>query len=331
MSNRLILFALIISHTGFIPVIAAPVDKPKPLTAAAAAEPGFRDSGMMFFARITNQPWAKELKGLSLADIRLAEPKKGMAMPTGLPAVWHANIMGPEGTAGYLMWDCQGKGDLMEFAIDANLDFDGPDAKVLKGVPPLQQFAMMAEDGSPMASGCVPTAAGSVAGFWVEHGQREWLGDTNGPAAEVLTKRIRARLKMTKLPDQDGFTEDGMALAGAFPHLLAAAIQKDADELKVPVVCSNRGFTMEAVKEEIAAGRPVLLSCTVRVPHKPELSWGHEVAGVGWAVIGETPLVGVIDNFYPCKHPNTIRWIRADAFRLLTTVRPQPPPEGKGE
>ncbi|MFT7303008.1 MAG: hypothetical protein ACI8UZ_001846 [Akkermansiaceae bacterium] len=31
--------------------------------------------------------------------------------------------------------------------------------------------------------------------------------------------------------------------------------------------------------------------------------------------------MGVLDNFYPTEHPETIRWIRKDAFDSLLAVR----------
>ena len=88
------------------------------------------------------------------------------------------------------------------------------------------------------------------------------------------------------------------------------------------MVCDIARFSMARLKEEVAAKRPVLLSCVVRVAHKPELSWGHEVAAVGWAKIDGVELAGVLDNFYPTKYPETIRWIRQEAFQSIITLRP---------
>ena len=127
---------------------------------------------------------------------------------------------------------------------------------------------------------------------------------------------------MKSIPDEDGYTDNGMALAGAFPNELASAIHADARELKVPCHCKIRPFTVNLLKSEIAAGRPVLLSCGVRLPHKPELSWGHEVAGVAWSKIGDRTFVGVLDNFYPTQYAETIRWIAEDAFSDIITVKP---------
>ena len=59
----------------------------------------------------------------------------------------------------------------------------------------------------------------------------------------------------------------------------------------------------------------------MRVPHKPHLSWGHEVAAVGWAKVGQQEFVGVLDNFFPTSAAQTIRWIRADAFISMITLR----------
>ena len=60
----------------------------------------------------------------------------------------------------------------------------------------------------------------------------------------------------------------------------------------------------------------------VRVAHKPHLSWPHEVAGVGYCEIDNVKLVGVMDNFFPTDHKETIRWIRQDAFRSILILRP---------
>ena len=113
-----------------------------------------------------------------------------------------------------------------------------------------------------------------------------------------------------------------MTLAGAMPQDLARAIQADADAHQVPIASEWHRFDFELLKAEIDAGRPCLLSCTVRLPHKPHLSWGHELAGVGWAMLGGGRFAGVSDNFYPTRSAGTVRWIRIDAFSSLITVRP---------
>ncbi len=294
----------------------------------SAAEPAdanaARDRGTAHLAQLTAQPWLADWKGSALGDIRLVEQKKDLAWPTGLPPAWWAKITHAEKGTGYLAWDSGGDGKIIEFAFDAALAIDAPDAKAIKGVPALQQFAIPQEDGTRIASGCVPTSAASVLGFWIERDYPQWRGDAGAAPLQALTRRIRARLNMQAIPDKDGYTDDAMTLAGAMPDELARAIQADAGEHQVPIRSSVSRFRYETLQAEIGAGRPVLLSCIVRLPHKPQLSWGHEVAGVGWANLGEVRFVGIVDNFYPVKNPATIRWLRTDSFNSLITIRPTP-------
>jgi len=296
-------------------------------TALSPAEPdaeGARSRGAAHLAEITAQPWLADWKGASLSELRLVEQKKGLAWPTGLPPAWWAKVTNQKGNKGYLAWDSDGEGQVIEFAFDGTLDVNGPDARALTGVPALQQFAIPQGDGKPIASGCVPTSAASVLAYWIDHGYPQWRGDAGVEPLPGLTKRIRARLDMDPIPDKDGYTDDGMTLAGAMPEDLARALQVDADEHHVPILSSVSRFRFETLQSEIGAGRPVLLGCVVRLPQKPQLSWGHEVAGVGWAKIGEVRFVGIVDNFYPVENPATIRWIRIDAFDSLIAIRPAP-------
>jgi hypothetical protein len=61
----------------------------------------------------------------------------------------------------------------------------------------------------------------------------------------------------------------------------------------------------------------------VLLPRKPELSWGHQVVGVGRAEIGGAHYVGVIDNFFTPRIPGSIRWIAEDRIAQLVLVRPR--------
>jgi len=292
-----------------------------------AAEPAdaqkARRLGAAHLTRLTAQPWLAKWKGSELGEISLVEQKKDLAWPTDLPPAWWAKVTNRKGGTGYLAWDSEGKGKLIEFAFDERLSVNTLHANALNGVPALQQFAIPQEDGKPMASGCVPTSAASVLGFWIRHGYPRWRGDAGAEPLQNLAKRIRSRLQMEAIPDKDGYTDDGMTLAGAMPEDLALAIQADADEHHVPIQSRVRHFRYQTLRSEIREGRPVLLSCTVRLPHKPQLSWGHEVAGIGSAIVGGVRFVGIIDNFYPVKNSATIRWIRSDAFDSMITIRPQ--------
>lgn len=279
------------------------------------------ERGALILKEILSQPWAKDWKGATLEEIRLVRQKPDLDEPTGLPPVWSAIITGPEARTGHLMWDCSGEGKLVEFALDAELKVEGEKAAALSGIPGLQEFPMKDVEGRLVASGCVPTAAATVVAYWSANGFPQWRG-AEGTTNSDLARRLRSRLTMTLYPDTDGFSENGMALAGAYPADLVKALREDTKEHKVPMVCDIARFSMARLKEEVAAKRPVLLSCVVRVAHKPELSWGHEVAAVGWAKIDGVELAGVLDNFYPTKYPETIRWIRQEAFQSIITLRP---------
>lgn len=290
-------------------------------TPVLSEEPRHEERGEIILKEILSQPWSKDWEGATLEDVTLVKQKADLEVSTGLPPVWSATISGPDERTGHVMWDCWGEGRLVEFALDAELKIEGDQAGALTGVPGLQQFAMRDAEGRLVASGCVPTAAGSVVAFWSSKQFPQWRG-ADGRTKADLAKRLRSRLTMTLYPDTDGFTENGMALAGAFPGELAKALRDDAREHEVPIACKIAKFSMAQLKEEIAAKRPVLLSCVVRVAHQPELSWGHEVAGVGWAKIDGVELAGVLDNFYPTRFPEAIRWIRGDAFRSIIILRP---------
>ena len=279
------------------------------------------ERGALILKEILSQPWAKDWKGATLKEIRLVRQKPDLDEPTGLPPVWSAKITGPEARTGHLMWDCSGEGKLVEFALDSELKVEGEKAAALTGIPGLQEFPMKDADGSLVASGCVPTAAASVVAYWSAKGFPQWRGG-EGTTNSELAKRLRSRLTMTLYPDTDGFSDNGMALAGAFPSELVKALREDAKAHGVLFECDIARFSMAQLKEEITAKSPALLSCVVRVAHKPELSWGHEVAAVGWAKIDGVELAGVLDNFYPTKHPETIRWIRQEAFQFIITLRP---------
>lgn len=298
------------------------------LPSVSAAEPPpasggsqkFLDHGTELLKEIVSQPWASAWKTTTLSEIRLVKPKPDLAQPTGLPPAWHAEVTAPNGDTGYLLWDATGKGGLIEFFFDSKLTIDTASAKAIPGVPPLQQFPLAGAGDKPVVSGCVPTSAASLLGWWSSKRYPQWGGAEKGDL-RAIAKRIRSRLNMQSIADTDGFTTDGMALAGAMPDKLATAIQADADKHKIPIDCKFLPFSMKTLKTEIDAGRPALASCLVRVPHKPELSWGHEVAAIGYAKIGDMEFVGILDNFFPTKVPGAIRWVRADAFDSLIIVK----------
>jgi hypothetical protein len=127
---------------------------------------------------------------------------------------------------------------------------------------------------------------------------------------------------MEELPDEGGYTDGGMPLSGANPEELASAIRADATAHGLRIEVEWAPFSSDVVRREVIARRPVLLSCEVRLPQKPQLAWGHEVTGIGWVKVGEDAYIGVRDNFYPGADPDTTRWIRADYFESVITIHP---------
>jgi hypothetical protein len=129
---------------------------------------------------------------------------------------------------------------------------------------------------------------------------------------------------MQEIPDKDGFTDNGMPLSGAFPADLEECLRQDAAELGIPLETSLHRFSAAALRRETSEGRPVLLSCLVRLPQKPHLSWGHEVTGTGWVEIEGGFFAGVRDNFLPSKSGQITRWIAEGQFQSLLRVVPRP-------
>jgi hypothetical protein len=156
--------------------------------------------------------------------------------------------------------------------------------------------------------------------YWSSKGHPQWRGGKDKTNQDIAL-RLRSRLNMALYPDNDGYSEISMALAGAFPSELVKALDEDAEVHKAPFHSRITQFSLELFQKEIAASRPVLLSCQVRVAHKPHLSWGHEVIAIASVKLDKVDLIGVLDNFYPTEHPETIRWIRKDAFDSLLAVR----------
>jgi hypothetical protein len=281
------------------------------------SNPNLKARGDTLLKEIVSQKWAAGWKNTTLDKIRLVAQKPDLAKPTGLPPVWSAIINGPAGKKGHLMWDSSGEGRLVEFSLDDKLEIKGG----VFGLPALQQFPMKDEKGQLVASGCVPTAAASVVSYWVTKDYPQWSGE-DGTTPKDLALRLRKKMKMFLFPDTDGFTPNRMPLAGTYPSELYKALKQDAQSHGVSMSIGLKRFSFEELQTEIKASRPALLSCVVRVAHQPELSWGHEVAAVGFCQIDEVELVGILDNFYPTKYPETIRWIRKDAFSSIVTLRP---------
>lgn len=287
----------------------------------AKAGPEIGKRGPLILKEIVSQPWAVAWKSSTLKKVRLVTEKPDLDLPLNLPPVWSAVISGPDGKTGHLIWDSTGEGKLVEFSLDDKLVIRSNSAKAITGVPNLQEFPIKDKEGKLVASGCVPTAAANVVTFWARKKYPQWLGD-DGKTPKDLALRLRKQLKMKLYPDVDGFSPNRMALAGAYPGDLLKVLQGEAEAYKVPVEMGLGRFAFPLLKREIDASRPALLSCLVRVAHKPELSWPHEVAAVGYCEIDGVKLIGVKDNFFPTENEEAIRWIREDAFRSILILRP---------
>jgi hypothetical protein len=231
------------------------------------------------------------------------------------------------------MWEDSPESPLVDFAWDAPertcLPKLGAGALV-RNVPNQQQFPVHGDSAPKIASGCVPTAGANLIGFWIAKGFQGWSGanrPSDGPPdLQRITQRLRERLRMQEIPDRDGFTENGMPLSGAFPADLRDGLEKDAVAHGIPLTTSLERFSAESLKRETTEGRPVLLSCLVRLPQKPSLSWGHEVVGTGWVEIEGRLFIGVRDNFLPSKSGETTRWIETGHVQTLLRTAPKPAP-----
>jgi hypothetical protein len=257
---------------------------------------------------------------VQVASIRQVTPVATRWSSAGEPFCWAELKSGTGAPAGYLAWQATGQHALLDFALEGLTELAAPSAKALAGVPPIQQFPIKGADGRPVASGCVPTAGGSLMAFWSNRGTFDWQADDSH---EGLVRRLRDRLPMSVIADVEGYADGKMALAGCFPGSLAVGLQEDADQYRIPVRVTVAPFRPETLAEELAAGRPALVSCIVLVPRKPELTWGHEVVGVGQAEIAGARFVGVIDNYFVPRIPGSIRWIQAERCSALVLVRPR--------
>lgn len=275
-----------------------------------------RQVGERHLSALLYQPSLAGWGGARLVEVRFVRTKDGL--PWGRsPDAWWAKIVGPKGRTGHLAWEANAEGHLLEFFVDEPKAFATEDGVALGGVPAIQQFLVQTKDG-PAASGCVPTASVSLMEYWMKRGGAKWAGPKETSQQRVL--RIRDRLRYRIIPDAYGFTDGRMALTGAFTEDLARNLYRDANERGVELSVGMSEFTFETMRREITLGRPTLASCVVPVPQKPELTWGHEVVCVGWAVIGGRQYVGVIDNFFPVGNPGAIRWISEEKFRELVVV-----------
>jgi hypothetical protein len=298
---------------------------------AEETEPAQRAAALVSALAETFQPPA--WRNVTFSTPRRIEQTPGQIYRSGLAPVWVTAVTSPNGASGYLMWEDSPASPLIDFAWDAP-DRDclpklGAGSLVLN-VPNQQQFPVPGNSAPQVASGCVPTAGANLIGFWTAKGFQSWMGTSRNlespPLLQRITQRLRERLHMQEIPDRDGFTETGMPLSGAFPEDLKDSLEKDAASHGIQLTIALERFSGDSLKRETAEGRPVLLSCMVRLPQKPSLSWGHEVVGTGWVEIKGLLFVGVRDNFLPSKSGETTRWIESRHIQTLVRAAPQPVP-----
>jgi hypothetical protein len=266
------------------------------------------------------------------AALEIAEPEQisqapGQPWPTGLGPVWYVPVRIEALGRGHFMFETGPENELHEFALDLPSPLAPREGAQIGSVPNLQQFPVTGKQHPQTASGCVPTAAACLVGYWAAGAIPQWGGPASSQPADILKKatlRLRSKMQMQEIADTSGYTDDDSALSGAFPDDLANALRSDAEEHGAAVSVKLSKFNPMRLREEIQATRPVLVSCVVRLPHKPQLSWGHEIIAVGWQRIENLGYVGVRDNFFPTQNDSTIRWIREEVFGSMITVSQSP-------
>jgi len=282
--------------------------QPSPRETGARHLAALREAGLLAGSRGATQVLA----------VRMVSPRPTRWSADPAP-FWWASLRNEDGEAGYLAWKADASQELLDFSLEGLVALETPAARVLDGVPPVQQFVVRGGDGQPVASGCVPTAGASLIAYWSNRGTFDWQADDSH---QGLTRRLRDRMPMVVLPDLEGYTDGAMALAGASTEALVAALAEDAKDYKVRVTIARTPFDFGALQREIGLGQPVVLICGVLVPRKPELAWGHAVVAVGFAQVAGRPFVAVVDNFHVPRQPGTVRWIAAERCRELVFVRP---------
>ncbi len=264
------------------------------------------------------------LQGLAVSEAKIVEQVPNPWSKSPPDPVWCAKLIRDGRECGYLIWEKEGTEKLIEFSLSP-VELVAGD-HLVSGVPNLQQFGVPGQSAPEVCSGCVPTAAANLVAFWSTHRFPQW-GEFHEEKSPSLTElqavatRLRGLLKMSEIPDTLGYTDDHHPLSGAMPENLAEALRTDAQAHSSQVTVGYEHFSTEHLCREIDAGRPVLVSCFVRLPHKPQLSWGHELTGIGWVEIAGDLFIAVRDNYYPSKENDT-RWIRSDAFDSLIVVTP---------
>ena len=325
-----------------VKVPAAPAPEPLPASAEAVDSPSenVRQRAESLIRRLLH-PAKLENAPLRIAPPRLVNPKPGQRWGT-LPPVRTVRFNVSDLGSGYLFLSTSEEMALEEFAFDLTHPVHPLNGGWVEGVPNLQQFPIPSPGGKGQtASGCVPTAGASLIGFWAAHAFAGWLTagrngetqsvppsefknseDRENTALKKATLRLRKNMRMIEIDDKEGYTDHTLSLSGALTDDLARALQRDAEERKQPFQTRYADFSVETLHTEIENGRPMLVDCVVRLPHKPELTWGHEVVAVGWQQVEDFEYIGVVDNFFPVQNAATVRWIEKRAFGGGIVVKP---------
>ncbi len=306
---------------------------------ASAAEPAHLRQRAESLVRRLLEPAHLSQSALKLHPPRHIRPKTSM-WTEDLPDIWEVRFELGETGGGHLFLSATEEMILEEFAFDSSKPVPPLHGDWVPGVPNLQQFPIPSPSGKGRtASGCVPTAGASLIGFWAARAHPGWLDSgTAHPAAQAeqdalraATLRLRKSMRMIEIRDKEGYADGTMSLSGSTPEELAKALARDARERNVPVRVQVNDFSVEDLRTEIRAGRPALVTCVVRLPHKPDLAWGHQLVAVGCQQVEDFDYVGVVDNFYPVRNATTVRWIEKGVFGSLLTVRPGAEEGGKAD
>jgi hypothetical protein len=321
-------FVVAILSAALVPLRAAPPSPPSPISARAES----------LLERLL-EPASPSAPAFSLHPPRWVAQKPGQRWAPEIPPVWEIRFTFGSLGAGYLFLSGDGELRLEEFAFDLPHPVPPLNGGWIRGIPNLQQFPVPSPSGKGQtASGCVPTSAASLVGFWAARVFPHWLPQRPASAAPLpqqagtppedsdlraFTLRLREKMRMIEIPDKEGYADGSLSLSGALPSDAATALQKTAQEQQVAVHVSESEFSVSQLRTEIGAGRPVLVSCTVRLPHKPDLAWGHEMVAAGFQQVEDFDYVGVVDNFMPLKNASTLRWIEKSAFHSAICVCPE--------
>ena len=278
------------------------------------------------FEQMRLMPWMRVWRSAHLGSIRMVSQSPKQLYQLGMKPVWVATVFQGSDTVGYLMLEAESPYRWVEFGVDAEAPFEseGLPGKAIDGIPNLQQFPVRGKMAERVASGCVPTAGANMIGYWARHGFPKWLDSGESEdGLRVATQRLRALLPIAEFPDDAGYTDQGMPLTGSHASGIAAALAADAERFRIPLKTRVGGFQRSAFETEISEGRPVLICCEARLPHKPHLSWGHAVTAIGWTEFYGAYFVMIRDNFYPTKSPDAVRWLRSDAISEMVLLQPK--------